>query len=205
MIRPPRAPGAPRTPRLAPLPLLLASCLLLAGCASGPRLYVNSAADLAYYKKIAVLPFANLSNERFAGERVMRGFVTELTMAERYQIVDPGEFLSALDKIGGLPGSSGIVDPAKLKDAATQVGANAVLRGAVTEFRMERSGTSEIPVVAFDVELLDVATSNTVWRGSVSKRGKGRVPVFGGGERTYAGLIESASRELVGRLEKEAF
>ncbi|HEX7076860.1 MAG TPA: hypothetical protein VF363_00385 [Candidatus Eisenbacteria bacterium] len=186
--------------------LLAASLLALApGCASGPRLYVNSEADLAFYKKIAVLPFTNLSAERFAGERVTRGFLVELTMAERYQIVDPAEFLALLDKMGGLPGSNGIYDPAKLKDAATQVGANAVLRGAVTEFRMQRTGNSEIPVVAFDVELIDVATSNVIWRGSIGKRGKGRVPVFGGGQRTYAGLVESASRELVGRLEKEGF
>lgn len=185
--------------------LATAALLLASGCASGPRLYVNSEADLAYYKKIAVLPFSNLSNERFAGERVMRGFLTELTMAERYQIVDPGEFLGVLDKMGALPGSQGIYDPAKLKEAATQVGANAVLRGSVTEFRIQRSGSSEIPIVAFDVELIDVATSNIVWRGSISARGKGRVPIFGGGERTYAGLIQSESRTLVSRLEKEAF
>ena len=186
-------------------PLALAGCLLAAGCASGPRLYVNSQADLAFYKKIAVLPFTNLSAERFAGERVTRGFLTELTMSEHYQIIDPGEFSSLLDKMGALPGSAGLYDPAKLKDAASQVGANGILRGAVTEFRMARSGSSEMPVVAFDVELIDVATSNVVWRGSIAKRGKGRVPIFGGGERTYAGLIESASREIVARIEKEAF
>lgn len=193
--------------RPIPIPALaaVALALFLAGCASGPRLYVNSDADLAFYKKIAVLPFTNLSNERFAGERVTRGFLTELTMAERYQIVDPGEFLTVLEKMGALPGSQGIYDPDKLKTAATQVGATGILRGAVTEFRTQRSGTSEIPVVAFDVELIDVATSNVVWRGSVAKRGKGRVPIFGGGERTYAGLVEAASEEIVSRLEKVAF
>jgi TolB-like protein len=183
----------------------LAAVLLAAGCASGPRLYVNSQADLTYYKKIAVLPFRNLTNERFAGERVTRAFMTELVMTEHYDIVDQNEFAAVLDKIGGNPGFEGVYDPVKVKDAATQIQATGVLRGTVTEYTMQRSGTADIPVVAFDAELLDVATSNVVWRGSVVRRGKGRVPILGGGERTYGQLVQDATHDLVRRIEHEAF
>lgn len=176
-----------------------------AGCASGPRLYVNSEADLSFYKKIAVLPFRNLTNERFAGERVTRAFMTELVMTEHYEIVDQNEFASVLDKIGGNPGFEGIYDPVKVKDAASQIGATGVLRGTVTEYAMQRAGTSDIPVVSFDAELIDVATNNVVWRGSVVRRGKGRMPIFGGGARTYGQLVQDATRELVGKIESKAF
>jgi len=37
------------------------------------------------------------------------------------------------------------------------------------------------------------------------RRGKGRVPIFGGGQRTHAQLIQDATRELVARIEREAF
>ena len=183
----------------------LAALLFAAGCASGPRLYVNSQADLTFYKKIAVVPFRNLTNERFAGERVTRAFLTELVMTEHYEIVDQNEFAAVLDKIGGNPGFEGIYDPVKVKDAATQIQVTGVLRGTVTEYTMQRNGTSDIPVVSFDAELIDVATSNVVWRGSVVRRGKGRFPLLGGGERTYGQLVQDATRSLVRQIEREAF
>ncbi|MEK7380676.1 MAG: hypothetical protein AAB075_06675 [Gemmatimonadota bacterium] len=184
---------------------LVALLLAAAGCASGPRLYVNSQADLTYYKKIAVIPFRNLTNERFAGERVTRSFMTELVMTEHYEIVDQNEFAAVLDKIGGNPGFEGVYDPTKVRDAATQIQVTGVLRGTVTEYAMQRSGTTDIPIVAFDAELIDVATNNVVWRGSVVRRGKGRVPLLGGGERTHGQLIQDATRDLVHRIEREAF
>ncbi|HEU4724300.1 MAG TPA: hypothetical protein VFU59_03280 [Candidatus Eisenbacteria bacterium] len=191
-----------RSVRRAALAALL---LAAAGCASGPRLYVNSQADLSFYKKIAVLPFRNLTNERFAGERITRAFMTELVMTEHYEIVDQNEFASVLDKIGGNPGFEGVYDPNKVKDAASQIGVTGILRGTVTEYTMQRNGTSETPVVSFDAELIDVGTNNVVWRGSVVRRGKGRVPILGGGARTYGQLVQDATRELVGRIEREAF
>ncbi len=184
---------------------LVALLLAAAGCASGPRLYVNSQADLTYYKKIAVIPFRNLTNERFAGERVTRSFMTELVMTEHYEIVDQNEFAAVLDKIGGNPGFEGVYDPTKVKDAASQIQVTGVLRGTVTEYAMQRSGTTDIPILAFDAELIDVATNNVVWRGSVVRRGKGRVPLFGGGERTHGQLIQDATRDLVHHIEREAF
>jgi hypothetical protein len=75
----------------------------------------------------------------------------------------------------------------------------------VSEYSIRRSGTSETPVLAFDAELIDVATNNVVWRGSVVRRGTSRLPIFGGGERTHAQLIQSATHDMVGRIEREAF
>ncbi len=189
--------------------LLLAPVVLLAailGCAAPGKLYVNSDADMSYYDKIAVLPFSNLSGQPYAGERIMRSFVTELVITERFHIVDPSEFRAVLDRIGGLPGAEGTYDPKKLKDASKETGATGIIRGAVTEYGMQRGSNEERPILAFDVEMVDVQTSNIVWRASVSKRGKGRVPVVGGGgTRTLSRLTEDACHELVGRLEKEAF
>jgi TolB-like protein len=64
---------------------------MLPGCAAGPKLYVNPQADMSFYKKVAVLPFANLSQDRFAGERVARAFITELVLADRFQVIEPAE------------------------------------------------------------------------------------------------------------------
>jgi curli biogenesis system outer membrane secretion channel CsgG len=193
-----------------PISGLLAAALLLlagvAGCAAPGRFYVNGEADMAFYKKVAVLPFANLTGDHFAGERVTRMFVTELVIAERFQVADPGEIRSVLERTGGLPTYEGTYDPKKLKDAAVEVGANGLIRGAVSEYQMTGSASGSMrPSVAFDVEMVDVATGNIVWKASISKRGKGRIPVLGGGAATLSRLTEEACRDVVQRIDREAF
>ena len=180
---------------------------LTGGCAAPSRIYVNPEADMAFYEKVAVIPFTNLSGQTYAGERVTRAFVTELVIAEHFRIVDPGEFRAVLDRTGGLPSGEGTYDPKKLKDAAKEVGATGMIRGAVTEYEMQRgSSGNETPILAFEVELVDVASGTIVWRSSVSKRGKGRVPVLGGGgTRTLSRLTQDACRELVDRIGSEAY
>jgi TolB-like protein len=181
---------------------------LIAGCSSSsPRLYVNPNADMSYYKKVAVIPFNNLSPDRYAGERVTRTFITELIIADRFQIVEPSDFWVILDRIGGTPGVSGVYDPKKLQQAAKEAGVTGIIRGSVNDYGMSRSsgGSGDYPVLAFDVELWDVATENVAWRASISVRGKKHFPYVTGGTRTYGDLTEEACQEVVSKLEKEAF
>ncbi len=186
--------------------LLALLALFAGGCAAGPRLFVNKQADLRYYQRIAVVPFANLSNDGNAGERVTRAFLTELVIAERFQIVEPGEFHGMLDKIGGLPDAQGHADPNKLAEAATAAQATGLIRGAVTEYSVQRSGGEEYPVLTFDAEMIDVATQQTVWRITVTERGRGRMPVLGGTSRRSFGMVtQDACRKAVTALRKEAF
>ncbi len=185
----------------------LAAALAAVSCASsGTRVYVNPAADMAFYKKIAVLPFTNMSSDGLAGQRVTRAFVTELIMTDRYKIVEPEEFHFALAKISGLPGPDAGYDMEKLKQAATGEGATGILRGAVTEYQMQRSGGSgETPVIAFDVELIDVNTGDIAWRSSIAMRGKGRFPILGGGGiKSLGSLTQRACEEMVDRLRRGA-
>ena len=186
----------------------LVSALALAGlaasCAPAIRLYVNPEADLAFYKKVAVLPFADMSSVSLAGARVTRAFVTELVMTGRYEIVQPEDFTSALHRMGIFKAQDGTYDPDKLRHAATQMGVTGILRGAVTEYQIGRTEGGDIPVIAFDAELMDVSTGNMVWRSSISKRGKGRVSIIGSGSRSLGRLTQEACRELVAHLRKRS-
>jgi hypothetical protein len=167
------------------------------------RVYVNPEADLAFYKKIAILPFTDMSGNSLAGVRVTRAFVTELIMTNRYQIVQPEEFTGALNRLRIYP-SSGTYDPAALKDVATQMGITGILRGTVSEYQMSHDRSGDIPVIGFDAELLDVSTGNVVWRSSISKRAKGRISVVGNGSRSMGRLTQDACVEMVARLRKGA-
>jgi hypothetical protein len=177
----------------------------MSGCAASPRLFVNGEADMALYDKIAVLPFANYSSDGFASARVTRAFTTELIIAERFQIVDPSQLSGELLKLNVTFDSQGNIDLAKLKDAATRVGATGVIRGAVNEYGMRRSGGGEFPVVSFDAEMVDVATGLVAWRISITETGKGRLPIVGGaGERTFARVTQEACRRAVDVLKAKA-
>ena len=180
----------------------LVTALMLGGCASAVRVYVNPDADMAFYKKIAVLSFSNVSAEAMAGPRVTRAFVTEMLITQRYQIVEPEDFSAVLFKVAGPPGNVGVYDPAKIKEAAASIGATGVLRGGVSEYAMQRTDGGDVPLIAFDAELLDVATGNVVWRSSITRRGKGGMP-FTGGSRSLGSLTQDACQELVERLVKE--
>lgn len=177
---------------------------LIVSCAPAIRVYVNPEADLAFYRKIAVLPFTDLSTMPQAGARVTRAFVTELILTDRFEIVQPEDFTGTLHRQGTFQAQDGTYDPDKLKAAATQMGATGILRGAVTEYQMSRADGGDIPVIAFDAELTDVGTGKVVWRSSIAKRGKGRVSVVGTGTRSLGKLTQEACQELVAQLRKHS-
>jgi hypothetical protein len=180
--------------------------LATVGCAAPARMFVNPQADMTLYKKVVVVPFANLSGDTYAGARVTRAFTTELVIADRFQLVDPAQLLGELERAGALPDANGQVDPVKLRDAAARLEATAVIRGAVNEYASRGSGTDTYPVVSFDAEMVDTATGNIVWRISVTESGKGRLPIVGGaGERTFGRVTETACQRAVGELKKKAF
>lgn len=182
----------------------LALASLSLSCAPAIRVYVNPQADLAFYTKIAVLPFSDISANPMASARVTRAFVTELIMTNRFQVIQPEEFVGALRRMGVRLEQDGTYDPDKLKDAATRMGVTGVLRGAVTEYEMTRTSGGDIPLLAFDVELLDANTGDVVWRSAISKRGKSRVPIFGSKSRSLGRLTQDACAELVARLRRKA-
>jgi len=176
----------------------------LASCAAPTRLYVNPQADMSFYKKVAVLQFTNLSQQGFAGERVTRAFITELVIADRFQVVEPADFWQALAQIGGEPDVEGKYDPDKLKQAAAKIEATGIIRGAVTEYATQRTGQDDVPVVSFDAELLDAATNNVVWRVSVTRRGSGRLAGVGTGSRSFGRVTQEACQEAVRTLRGKA-
>lgn len=192
-----RSPAMRLAARLAAGALAL---VVTSGCAA-PRLFVNREADMTLYAKVAVLPFHNLSGDAYASARVTRAFTTELIIAERFQIVDPAVLSGELERLNAGYDAQGQINFAKLKDAATAVGATAVIRGAVSEYAMRRAGTGEVPVVSFDAEMVDVATGFVVWRISITETGRGRLPIIGGpGERTFARVTQEACRRAVNVL-----
>ena len=193
--------------RLRPwMTAIIAGLFLLgaSGCALGPRLYVNPQAELGTYKKLGLLPFRNLTIERFAGDRVLIALETELISTGRFKVVGPADLSRALRAAGVDPG-----DPTgnlpKLKIVCDTLGVSGLVRGTVTEYANVRLDEQQIPVVSFDCEMIDAPTGTIVWRTSVSLKGKGRVAgIVGVGSRTMSALTEAACARVVGKLSGKA-
>jgi hypothetical protein len=179
----------------------LAWITLAAGCAPGPRLFVNREADATLYKQVVIVPFANLSGDPYAAGRIVRALTTEFVIADRFQIVDPTLLLGELQKANVVPDATGQIDIVRLREAAGRLQATGVIRGSVTEYAMRRQGTDEFPVVAFDCEMVDVQTGIVVWRLSLNETGRGRLPILGGsGERSFSRVTQEACQRAVALL-----
>lgn len=193
------------------LPRLLAICsscfvaFVIAGCATGLKLYVNHQADPGAYTKIAFLPFGNLTGDPFAPDRVARAFESALITTDRYSIVSAAQFAPQL-AAGGVDPARIAADPEKLKAVATSTGVTGILRGTVTEYRTMHAGSDDYPLVAFDVELLDGPTGIVVWRTSLTARGRSSMALLGmSGERSYTQVTEDACARAVAALRAKGF
>jgi hypothetical protein len=186
--------------------MLAVSALVAGGCEAGPRLFVNGDADMTLYRRLAVLPFNNLSPERFASERVSRALMTELIISNRFQLVEPAVTAAGIEKLALPPDPARAIPVEKLKELATALEVQGFIRGAVTEYQVSRASGDEVALLGFDLEMIDAATGTVVWRASINRRGRGRVPVLGGASsRSFGPLTQQACREVVAALERKAF
>ena len=64
-----------------------------AGCGGrgAPSFYINQDVDFSFIEKVAVLPFENLSSERFAGDMVRQVVISELLATGLVEVSVPGE------------------------------------------------------------------------------------------------------------------
>lgn len=183
--------------------LLLAGVALL-GCLSscgGSRSFLHADADIEFYERVGVLPFATLGTDRLAGDKLSSAFTTHLMISRRFVVAEPGQFLSIYQKQIGTHGAAPIgLSLDKLKLFQEEAGVQGVFEGTVREFDYTR-GTPPRPMISAEVRLVDVATGEVVWSTSVTRVGRPKIPILGlGGSRTLAELAEEVANALVARL-----
>src|SRR5574341_1317530 len=132
---------------------LLVALVFLLGCSHQPRLYFEPGYNFSGEKKIAVLPFENLSAEEGAGEKVQKIFLIELLKNRKFYVLEPGEVEKALKELR-LRGTDKLssADCLKLQE---KLGIDWIFLGSVLEFSLKRQGTEEIPVVSLTARALE--------------------------------------------------
>lgn len=155
------------------LTLMLFALLCFSGCASTSVRYINPAANFSYLKKVAVLPFNNLSDDRYAGEKVRSSLTVELMSRLLFDVVEQGEVSKVLAVIirqeGYEEGRAVQVDKETLNLIGEKLGVQAVVLGSVDDYSGTRAGTSGL--VAVSIRMLDTGSGTILWQVKVIERG----------------------------------
>jgi TolB-like protein len=127
-------------------------------------------------RRVAVLPFQNLSDRRDGGEVIALELVRQLAASGAYEVVEPGLVRRELlaDRIV-LEGGVSIVNATTVLKA---LGADLALSGTVHDLTGATTHAG-IPSVSFSVEVLDRRTELLAWSSTSSGRGDDRVRFFG--------------------------
>jgi TolB-like protein len=186
----------------------LITFLIFYGCAGGPRIYLNPEADMAFYQKVGVVPFINLTNDRFAAEKMTNTFTTELLITEKFDVIERGEFDRIVDQVRRETGTSPVEEltSAQLKALGEQAQVNGVIEGVVKEYEMIRLGQGSYPLISFSVKLVDAPTGKVVWKSSCTMKGGPKLPIISAGETyTLGELAQKACKKVVGQFVGKAY
>lgn len=186
------------------LTIMLAATLLSCG---GPRTFINENTEWSFYKQLGVLPFVNLSADRYAGEKVQSAFITELFLSERFSVLEPGEFNSKVFEVlktANPPTQELSLE--QIKSIGEKTGVQGVIEGVVREYNMIRVGQTDYPVISLNLRMIDVPTGTVVWMTSYTKKGGPNLPIVSVGEtHTLSELTQKICHDIVSNFVGKAF
>jgi len=173
----------------------MAAC---AGAGSGEK-YRDETMDFGAIKNVAVMPFANLSRDQSAADRVRDVFVIDLLASGGVYVIPTGEVVRGL-------GLAGIMNPTAPSNADVMkfgpiMKADAVITGVVREYGEVRSGSSAANVISMSLQMMETQTGRIVWSASTTKGGIGlKDRLLGGGGEPVNDITEKAVKDLVNQL-----
>jgi len=159
--------------KISRLAFVLFVAMFVSGCGGKAIKYINPAADFSYIKKVAILPFNNLSDDKYAGERVRSAFTIDLLSREVFEVVEQGEVNNILSVIVGQGGASEgravNFDKETLSLIGDKLGVRAVILGSVDDYK--KGGFGGGNSVAFSVRLLDTGSGTILWQAKAIESG----------------------------------
>ncbi|HEY6006058.1 MAG TPA: hypothetical protein VIV57_24470 [Anaeromyxobacter sp.] len=158
---------------------------LLGACRTPVKPYAAPALRQGERKKMAILPFENLSKAPGAGKTLEGMVLVEFLKRAPITIVDPGEVAAALSKERVRIATS--MSRETLDAVAKDLGVDLVLVGTLHDYDMQAGTgtTGQIPVLAVTLRVIDARGGDILWAANASRRGTDRESVFGIG-RVYS-------------------
>ena len=151
--------------------IILTNCsllILLSACfQSGPtsgRNFVRENVDLGYVAKVAVLPFANNTQDDFAAMRVRDLATTQILAMGLFDVTEKGIVDSAMREMAIDHDTP--LDIPLAKRLGQRLGVQGFIIGTVNSIGENRQGSFTYPEVSFTLELLDSESVLVLWRNS---------------------------------------
>lgn len=190
--------------RRMPVWFLRRLCLLLPllmACASpqAQTKYHDPEMDFSALRRVAVMPFANLTPNQLAAERVRDAFITRLMATNVLYVIPPGEVARGINL-------TGVADPAKpsteeVARLAPIIKADAVITGVVREYGEVRSGATAANVIAVSASMFESASQKVVWTASSHQGGISMLDrLLGTGGQPMDAVTRAAIDDLIDKL-----
>lgn len=177
--------------------------VFLAACAgpSTPNYYHDPNMDFAALRTVAVVPFANLTRDKLAAERVRDIFTNSLLSTGALYVIPSGEVARGLSRAGvANPVAPSAEEIVKL---AAIIKVDAVITGVVREYGEIRSGATSANVVSLSLQMIETQTRKVVWTASSTKGGINTWDrLFGGGGKPMNHVTEAAINDIINKLFK---
>jgi hypothetical protein len=155
--------------------------------------------DFGSVKTVAVVPFANLSRDNLAADRVRDVFSNALLATEAVYVIPTGEVSRAIGRIGIPNPTTPSVEEVMKLGAALK--AEAIVTGVVKEYGEVRSGTATGNAVSVSLQMHETASGKVVWAGMSTKGGVGFSDrLLGGGGAPLNYITEEAVDDLLNKL-----
>jgi len=149
--------------------------------------------DPALSYAVAVMPFYNLSERKFAGDIMALHFVQQLQAHENWRVIEPGVVRQALLKARAI-----MADGISLADAgsiARLLGVDLILSGKVMDYQ-DFQGAAAKPKVDFSAEMFEKQSREVVWAVQSYNRGDDGVFFFDWGKVNTAYRMASQMVQL---------
>ena len=175
--------------------ILLSAC----GKSSQSVVYHDPLMDFGAVQTVAFMPFANLTRDNLAAERVRNTMMSMFWATESFYVVPEGEVLRGISR-------TNIKNPIapsteEIIKFASMVKANAVLTGVVKEYGEIRSGSISSSVISVSLQMLETESGKVIWAVSSTKGGVTTVDrLFGGGGRAMNEITEKAVSDVINKL-----
>jgi hypothetical protein len=156
------------------------------GCRASARFapqasYVADGLTFAAPRSIALLPFANRTNTRAAGDALTLDLLRQLHAQPQLEVIEPGLVRQRLLDYRVMIGQGVSVDGARL--LLEMLDADLILTGIVFQADEPEHGAG-IPLLSFSLTMLDRKADEIVWKSSSIHRGDDGVLLFDAGTVT---------------------
>lgn len=142
---------------------LLFMCVIIifiTACSNGFRRYVRPEFNTDDIKKVAVLPFENLSSDKYAAEKVRNMAVMDL-LSRGIDVVEPGEVVKTLREMKVK--APHLITTDDIKRLGKVMDVSQIITGSVETFGISKGITVSYPEVTVSMRMHESATGDIVW------------------------------------------